>query len=210
MCLCLLIAENISLRIYPKGGKLLKNFFDYKDEKITEKAFSQSVLISVICIVLCLVALCSMTYAWFANETASNVNTLTSGSFDVKISVVQVFEGSAPSADVMVTPDADSKGQYVCTLEPGKYTVSLELTKDSTVKGHCLVIIGNDAAKHTAAIMHDEANNADLLEFTLVVSQTVEVVFEPRWGAVVTPDIENGDEIVIGAPTADPEDTGDQ
>ena len=67
--------------------ELLKSFFDYKDGKISEKTFSQSLIISVVSILLCIVVLCSLTYAWFTTESKSNSNTLVSGTFDVVISV---------------------------------------------------------------------------------------------------------------------------
>ncbi len=64
--------------------------FDTKYEKITKNAFSQSVIISVVSILMCIVVLCSLTYAWFASETSSSSNTLMSGYFDVKITVSKV------------------------------------------------------------------------------------------------------------------------
>ena len=76
----------------------MKNFFECKDEKITEKAFSQSLIISVVSILLCIVALCSMTYAWFTAETTSSSNTLTSGSFDVTVDIVKT-EGEVSTVD---------------------------------------------------------------------------------------------------------------
>ncbi len=197
MYLCPLIAENINTHIYPRGGKLLKNFFDCKDEKITEKAFSQSLIISVIGILLCLVVLCSMTYAWFANETASNRNTLISGTFDVTISVAKVDNGALTASGVAVEPDPDNEGKYICNLGPGTYMVSLELTGESTVKGHCVVTLGKDTPKHTAAIVGANTVNAEnekvteTFTFTITVVQDTKVTFEPRWGTVEVPDIQH-------------------
>ncbi len=176
----------------------MKNFFDSKDEKITEKAFSQSMIISVVSILLCIVMICSMTYAWFTNETSSNSNTLMSGSFDVTISITKLNDGTATASDVAVTPDPNNIGKYICDLEVGTYTVTLNLTNESTVKGHCIVTVGNDTAKHTAAIVGEKMANdengeqSDPFTFTITVTQPTTVTFEPRWGVVVNPDIENG------------------
>ena len=94
----------------------MKNFFDCKDEKITEKAFSQSLIISVVSILLCLVALCSMTYAWFTTETSSSSNTLTSGSFDLDIIVSKVDDGAATASAIEAESNTD--GKYSYTLQP--------------------------------------------------------------------------------------------
>ena len=109
--------ENKPLYRYPRGGKLLKNFFDCKDEKITEKAFSQSLIISVVSILLCIVALSSVTYAWFTGETTSGSNTLMSGSFDVKITVSKLEDGVA-SANA-IEAESNNEGKHTYKLLPG-------------------------------------------------------------------------------------------
>ena len=174
----------------------MKNFFDCKEEKITDKAFSQSLIISVLSILLCIVVLCSITYAWFTSETSSSTNTLMSGSFDVTISVMKVNDGASTVSDVTVTPDPNKAGIYHCELDtPGKYTVSFKLTDQSTVKGHCVVMIDSEI-KHTGAIIGAGTQNPenstinDPFTFTIEISRATTVTFEPRWGVVVDPDIE--------------------
>ena len=177
----------------------MKNFFDCKDEKITEKAFSQSLIISVVSILLCIVALCSVTYAWFTGETTSGSNTLMSGSFDVKITVSAVEDGVATASNEELTEDPTQAGRYICTLNPGTYQISLKLTEGSTVKGHCIVTIGDSAPQHTAAIIGNNTANVgenttktDPFTFTLTVTKKTTITLEPRWGVVVEPDIEHG------------------
>lgn len=180
----------------------MKHIFDSKDEKITEKAFMQSVVISVVGILLCIVALCSATFCWFTGETESGSNTLTSGSFDLEQPVVVLAaqpEGEEVAVDV--TPDEGGQGVWVCNLtEAGTYRVTLTLKEGSTVKGHCIVTVGNGAPLHTAAIGEPTEQDADLtisnpLTFTIVVDEAdlasggVRVTFEPRWGIVTEPDI---------------------
>ena len=181
----------------------MKNFFDCKDEKITEKAFSQSLIISVVSILLCLVALCSMTYAWFTAETTSSSNTLIAGSFDVDISVSQV-EGGVASANA-IEAISNTEGKYTYELQPGTYEITLKLTDTSTVKGHCVVTIGNGAEQHTDAIIGD--NTANVAEntpktnpftFKITVTEKTTVTLEPRWGVVVNADIDYNEEIKVG------------
>lgn len=194
----------------------MKHIFDSKDEKLTEKAFIQSVVISVVGILLCIVALCSATFCWFTGGTENNSNTLVSGSFDVTITVTkgnalgdanggqgtataQAETGAAggtQAEQIEVTADPAQAGVFVCNLpEAGTYTVTLTLKEGSTVKGHCLVTVGKDAVKHTAAIIGDNTTNREGEEntnpfiFTVTVQEATRVSFEPRWGVVVQPDI---------------------
>lgn len=162
----------------------MKNFFDCKDEKITEKAFSQSLIISVVGILLCLVALCSMTYAWFTGSTSSGNNTLVSGSFDTTVSVKK-------GDGTLVMPQ---NGKYI--LMPGEtYTVTLEPAQAATVKGYCIVSI-NGESKKTGVILDDgmvddvyTAATAPF-EFTIVTEKDNTVVtFESHWGVLLTPDV---------------------
>ena len=179
----------------------MKNFFECKDEKITEKAFSQSLIISVVSILLCLVALCSMTYAWFTGETTSGSNTLMSGSFDVKITVSKLEDGVA-SANA-IEAESNNEGKYTYKLLPGTYEISLALTEDSTVKGHCVVTIGNDT-QHTDAIIGtntanvENAATTDPFKFKITVTEETTVILEPRWGVVVNADIDYNEEIKVG------------
>ena len=181
----------------------MKNFFDCKNEKITEKAFSQSLIISVISILLCLVALCSMTYAWFTGSTSSGNNTLVSGSFDVDISVFQV-EGGVVSANA-IEAIPNTEGKYTYELQPGTYEITLKLTDTSTVKGHCVVTIGNGAEQHTDAIIGNNTANVDEsttktdpFTFKITVTEVTTVTLEPRWGVVVNADIDYNEEIKVG------------
>lgn len=167
----------------------MKKLFDSNDEKISEKAFTQSIAISVVSILICLVALCSATYAWFTDETATNGNTLTSGSFDLHIlSVTQVSGDTTTASSIDITPDTIG---YHCHLpNAGTYTVTLQLTAESTAKGHCMIKLG-DTVQYTDAIIRTQADGADdLFTFTLVVPQATDVYFEPRWGMAAESDIE--------------------
>lgn len=172
----------------------MKKFFDSKDEKITEKAFSQSLIVSVLSILLCIVALCSMTYAWFTEETESGNNKLVSGSFDVIISVTKT-DNNGITTDIPITEDPLKAGVYNCSLSEGTYTVKLKLTQEATVKGHCIVTI-NDSVQYTDAIVGEQTKNRenrvpnDPFTFTLKVEKDGTVVtFEPRWGVIVNPNI---------------------
>ena len=176
----------------------MKNIIDCKDEKITEKAFSHHLLVSILSILLCIVALCSITYAWFTSETQSGNNTLTAGSFDVTISVLKHdADGNVTADKVTLTKVSGKEGIWQCNLDPGTYTISLKLTSDATVKGHCKVQIGSGTVYHTDAIIGDNTANVDVstprtdpFTFTLTVTENSTLTLEPVWGVVVAPDIQ--------------------
>ena len=187
-----------SSHIYERR-KSLKSFFTSHDEKITEKVFSQSLLISVISILLCLVALCSMTYAWFTESTTSSENTLISGSFALdEPTIVQVAEGGIStvnaSADIVIL---NENGVYSCTLPAnGTYLVTLTCGA-STAKGHCTVKI-NGCKKSTDVIIGAATVNKDVYTYTendpfsfciQTSTEAVTVEFDAAWGVVVSPDI---------------------
>ena len=172
----------------------MKNFFDTKDEKIIEKAFLQSLIISVVSILLCLVALCSMTYAWFSIEKMSTSNTLTSGFFDIAVSVKS-------QGGVDLKPLAD--GSY--KLEASEtYIVELNPADDATVKGYCIVTI--DGESYTTDVILNNEMVDDIyitatapLKFTIVTQKTDTIVtFESHWGVPVNQKIKENANIIVG------------
>ena len=146
-----------------------------------------------------------MTYAWFTAETTSSSNRLTSGSFDVTIAVSKVEIGVAATGTDTIDPESNTEGKYTYKLQPGTYEISLTLTNESTVKGHCVVTIGNGAEQHTDAIIGDNTANVDKnttktdpFTFKITVTKETTLVLEPRWGVVVNADIEYDEEIEVG------------
>ena len=76
--------------------------------KLTEKAFKQSITISIIGILLCMVALCSVTWAWFSAEISSSSNDITSAYCDVTVSVKNNDTAIVPSSDGKYTFEKDT------------------------------------------------------------------------------------------------------
>ncbi|MBR2474427.1 MAG: hypothetical protein IKB51_05300 [Clostridia bacterium] len=171
----------------------MKNFFDIKDEKMTEKAFSQSLIISFVSILLCLVVLCSTTYAWFTSEKASSSNTLTSGSFDIAVSV-KIKDG----ADLEPLADGSYK------LEASKtYIVEINPAAGATVKGYCIVTI-DDKPYKTDVILDDEMTDDTYKTATAPLTFTIDsqkadtvLKFESHWGVLLNPDIKEKASITV-------------
>ena len=160
----------------------MKNFLDYTDEKITEKAFMQSLVVSVVGILICIVSLCSITYAWFSGSVSSGNNVLKSGSFDLEIKAVD-----GTSTNVVFTK---SSGVWSYEFNPGTYTVTLKTTDTSNVKGYCAITKDNGTTHINTEVMSKDTTDEykETIKFTLEVSEltNITIKFSPRWGIPAT------------------------
>lgn len=144
-----------------------------KPDKLTDKAFSRLMLTSVLGILVCIMCLCSATWAWFSVNTSSSGNKVSSGQFDLTVSV-------ADASSEVTTLSENTLGKTVYTFENiGVYTVKLKMTEDTTVtKGFCTLDVGNDTY-YTASINAE----TDPFTFTIDVKEAgVTVTFSPAWG----------------------------
>ena len=163
------------------------SFFSPKnDEKITDKVFSRALLLSVGSILLCIVALCSITYAWFSADVASGGNVLESGRFALEIQVTDADGNDVPVTDL-------GNGTFSCALEKEKsYTVVLKMTSDTTVsKGFCDVVLNGTDARQTDPISADPMIGADPLTFYITPTEELTLSFVPKWGLPAQPQISN-------------------
>jgi hypothetical protein len=175
------------------------------NEKMSDRAFSQGLLISVISILLCIVALCSVTYAWFSEETSSTENKLTSASFALEITVETVGQSEESSVGVVKGDD----GKLYCELlTAGTYKITLRMDPNSTAsKGYCDIKVkagGSMGEKDviykvenqetsevqglTESIRNDQTSS---FTFTITVEEGRMIEFIPKWGLPASPDIFN-------------------
>ena len=152
----------------------MKNFFECKDEKITEKAFSQSLIISVVSILLCLVALCSVTWAWFSKDVTSSSNTIKTGSCIVTVSVMNEGSEMDPKADTECTYSFEANKSYVIKIT----------SNGSAESSYCKLIIGGQDF-YTEQVSTSEPNNT--ISFTLAFDAPTEVEIITRWGTYLIP-----------------------
>lgn len=150
--------------------KGLKNMlFSSKQEKLTEKAFTQSIAISVFSILLCIIALCSVTWAWFSDGISSPTNSIQSA--DCNVSVLVTSDGA--------------------TVEPldGKYTFAkgkayeIKMTATGTAKtAYCVLNIGG-TNYYTVQIPTDAVTTENFITFTLqFTTDTPNVEIYTYWG----------------------------
>ena len=166
----------------------MKKIFAASDEKITEKAFSQGLIISFLGIFLCIIALCSVTYAWFTTDLSSGNNVIESSRFALDIEVKD------ENGETVLVKDNEN-GTFTCSLEAvGTYTVVIEMTEDSTAsKGFCDVIVNGTDKKQTNTISRDSEIGVNPFTFTVeATSINTDLTFVPKWGLPAEPEISNG------------------
>ena len=101
------------------------------EEKITDKAFNRALIISILGILMCMVCLCSSTWAWFKDDVVNNKNVIESASYGI-VSIVKL---DGTSEEIVET----EKNTY--TLTSGKYQVTLNKEGDAR---YGYVIISDD------------------------------------------------------------------
>ena len=153
-------------------------------KKLTDKAFSRLIALSVLCILVSLTCLCSTTWAWYNTNTTSGESSVESGVFDVDVSVI-----NANGEIITVTKNANRKS--ACTFgAAGEYTVTLSVSVDATVtSGFCLVTIGEKV--YATDLVTSEAP----VSFTVTIADSEvgsNVIFTPNWGIPATPDVVSG------------------
>ena len=185
----------------------MKNYFDYTDEKLTDRAFLQSVTISIIGILLCIVSLCSATYAWFVGNISSNSNTLTSGSFDLDVFIKEGENAAFTESDAAISKTKYGTVSYKFA-EIGTYTVKLEMTDYSNVKGYCKISVGGEEFI-TSSVSKDSAWGVNPLTFTIKITEAnTTLVFTPCWGYPSVSTINNGGELTLTAASPDDSQNG--
>lgn len=155
-------------------NKIKSAFFNSKKEDPAEKAFKQSIAASVGCILLCLIALCSATWAWFSESVNSRGNNIQSASCDVSVLVEH--------GGTSVTPNS---GIY--SFEAGEmYNITLTATGSAST-AYCIFISGGNEY-YTAQISTAALNNK--MTFDVQFSAQTDVKIIPRWGTSSKPNEE--------------------
>ena len=164
------------------------------NKKITNKYLSKVIATSVISIVLCMMCLASLTWAWFTLDVQSSGNTLRSAEFD---------------ATVYVTPSDPSLTEYRdVVFAPGSYKVYVKQNA-SAKTGYCLVTI--DGKPYFAGELQEKLN-ADTrtaycaLEFDFEIATAPAIVsIDPVWGMYFgSYDVLPHDEPIEGSSTVVP------
>ena len=171
------------------------NKTDNKEKRISDKAFLQGLFISFVSIILAIVALSSMTYAWFTAGTVSDNNKIVSGSFDLTVKVEIVDSNNTVIEEITLSEEEGGSLKFILPLAGESYRVSLTRTEESTSKGYCYVKIGNNAQLPTDVIeapVGGEVNADSHFNFIIIPkSNNTELFLTPHWGIHSDPGIFN-------------------
>ena len=148
-----------------KQTKQMLNQNKYK--KDADSAFLRLFASSIMGILLCIVCMGGLTWAWFNQSVTGNTESIHSASYSISISVAQ----NPTEENIAVSPGAD--GKY--SLEAGKkYTVILEAEGNATT-GYCKVTV-NGTDYHTTQMAP-----RDRVTFTIDCTAAATVEFSPNW-----------------------------
>ena len=168
--------------------------------KLSDKAFVRLVVTSVLGILVCIICLCSSTFAWFSASVPSTDNKIkTSDYTELSVSIIKhnKQEGKEDVTFVTVATvnnNNNNNGQTI-TCE-GTYTITLTLRAGSSA-GYLVLSVG-DNKYYTDYLPRSSVNQQ--LDFTLEVTGSKEVTFTVHWGIYsATPDspIENGSKLSL-------------
>ena len=138
-------------------------------QKLTEHTFSRLMLSSVLGILLCIVCLCSTTFAWFSDSVPSAHNNIATAA-DCLLTVT-VSDGTSVLEDI----------EEGVSLKAGvEYVVTLSLPAD-TASGYCLIEADGVAYRSDYIRRHNDSAPREL-SFILTVGEDKAVTFTTRWG----------------------------
>lgn len=145
---------------------LKTELFQANHDKMTEKAFSQSIAISVIGIIICMIALCSTTWAWFKADISSNSNNIQSAYCNVTISVA--------NSGTTIDP-VDNKYSF----EKDKVYEIKIIASGTAESAYCILNI-NGTLCYTDRISTESENNT--MSFKLRFTNDTKVAVITGWG----------------------------
>lgn len=155
-------------------------------DKLTEKSFLISIGTSIIGILICLVSLCSVTWAWFTGDVTSPNNEIKTAP-QCLLQVTVSDDNAAFLGTISADNTASStNGEVVfpnlkLSLKPNViYQVSVILPKDSG-SGYCK-IDANGESYYTDTLYTHENDTPSTITFQLTVTTDTDVTFTPRWG----------------------------
>lgn len=160
-----------------------------KHGKVSDKEFTRIMISSVLGIMLCVICLAGLTWAWFSGSVSSAANNITAASFNIQIDV------NVKGTETPVSPTVEN-GIYSFSLENNK-AYDVKITADGTATtGYCGVTLGENSY-HTIQIFNisDESRSGSLLstdrpqEITFTVNATDSTLLKivPQWGSYAIP-----------------------
>jgi len=164
---------------------------------MTDKYFRKAMATSIVCIVVCMMCLASLTWAWYSASVQSSNNTLVAASFVTKTEVFNVTD-----------PNNKHEVDISNPLPAGKYEVTV--TQLGTSKtGYCIVAINQSDFYAGSFIPNTEGDPSVSFTFTVknaIISGNEEqrqlpIEIIPVWGIYSQNRLENFPSEIVGTQT---------
>lgn len=147
---------------------------DSEKKKLTEQAFLQSIAMSAAGILLCIIALCSATWAWFGAGVSSGSNNIQASNCIVSVAVTN---NSNPV-------DLTNENYELAANQAYTFNITAEGTAKSA---YCIFVI-NELQYYTAQISTE--SNKNTMTFDLMFDHSTSVKVITRWGTSSVPENE--------------------
>ncbi len=158
----------------------------YKKKEPSEK-LSSILAPSLICVFVCIICLCGMSWAWFTTTQSSPAEKVVSASFSVDV------KAKVSDNEFAGTLGADGKYHLGNLSVDTEYQITVSENKDSTAKkGYCIVRIGSTTL-YTKVISKDSP-----IVFKYIPKTTDELTIEPVWGDYSLYETTVANESIIG------------
>lgn len=164
---------------------------------ITEERLKAVLLPSFLSIILSVILLCGMTWAWFETTKAGSTEPIRTAEYGMTVTVSE--DGVAKTGG-----DYGNGGKRYILAADIDYTVVLTATGTAKT-GFCIMSFPAENAEGitvTKELYSAQMSSGSSITFTFRLEKATEVNFIPQWGTSArseAPDIENGKTISIGS-----------
>ena len=142
-----------------------------EQQKLSDKAFFRMIFTAVLGVIVCVVCLCSTSWAWFTGGIASDKNEIKTGQCLLTISVK---DGAQELANIENGVELTQGTEYIVTLTLPKGSAS----------GYCLMeATGAEKAQYySAGLLRNDGETDKVLSFSVEVEGTLTIKFLTGWG----------------------------
>lgn len=155
-----------------RGSRRRKSIYHWrKQEKATDANILRLLMPSILGMLLCMVCLVGMTWAWFTSTSDAAVTTIQAAKFNVYATIIKSSGGSDTVFENLITEEGASYNG----LKPNE-AYTLELKASATTAGYCIITLG-EKQYYT-----DKMENNENIFITLCPSDsetTISIV--PHW-----------------------------
>lgn len=142
--------------------KLYREFFDIsEDKRITDQVFKIRISLSVLSMIVCCVALCATTFAWFTGQQNVQVDAIKAAEYSLEIEM----DGTKIENEVH-TLSLAAKDEHTLVIR----------ANGTATTGYCVINVGGQTYS-TVSIPRGES-----ISLTIVAAQGEEITFSPNWG----------------------------